>query len=931
MTLQEKIALIDVDKTKNPTQTQEVLNKIEKLGATQSVKAMEVIDQLIAKITLENPNALKKTVLSKEQAKRKTAKLSTLRAIVPKKADLGTIEAQIKKQYPNWDDDKIKALAQLRIDAQISRAENFNKMLDTLSKSQFYGGKELSTASIDKGRGRSLEKDSKQGSITEADELRMTKKKFKRISKAGRKNQYGTTKGGKVYYEYRMNRRDVDNKIRLKEGGSVGQYQSQVVDIKGTKYLVHEPKQDANGNYSGWVCYKAVFDTIDGEKHLNYQKTKKLINKKWFSNDTISKSKIVKDYFKNGGYLDAESPKHVLHIDGQNWYLVKIDSTHFYMSNSPDFKGMAHHIGQHKGEPYYDEVSEWLKTTKMAKGGGVEGRFQKHFKKGGKLKATYIPNRDIKNLKTVWGNNIKGKDLIDGAYTTRKNIKQAPKVARTQFEEETFEFGKGGVVFTDTPKKQGKLTGTAYTVSGRKYTVGKVIGRVKGGQYGRGSDVYELLHLETWSTDRMSEKVFNEFVSDGRFKLVSDVHYAKGGSVKKKSKPQVVRYYFEDEAYEYADGGRIHTVNGRRVWRWYPEWTTAIIEVGDVFYYGNNSNDFMGFEVVDFTEQDVTFKVVEGSWGSKKIGDIFKESAGSVARDLRKGYYVDSIDDLDEDDDDDTEYGLGGGVESEYPFDKEGEPLWNAWSYGQRLHFLNDHFDTKISKYDFTTKYLSYLKSDWDELSYEIKYAVIEHQRDFRYADGGKTKIAKYGRGTKLSSDDTPKIWVGEWSLYNEGKLIGEWVDLSDFDNGAEVMDKIQALLDKWTKETGELREEYAIFDYENFSSSLYSEGMGEDAFDKIIASYKISQEKDIPADVIGEIMSDYGLDPSELEDFFEERYIGYFENDEDLGYYLVDEMNGGIENMSKNTLEMYFNYESYGRDSAYDFTDIDGYYFYNH
>jgi hypothetical protein len=47
-------------------------------------------------------------------------------------------------------------------------------------------------------------------------------------------------------------------------------------------------------------------------------------------------------------------------------------------------------------------------------------------------------------LTTVWGNNIKGKDLLDGAYTKRKNLKQAPKMSRTMFEEETFEFKDGG-------------------------------------------------------------------------------------------------------------------------------------------------------------------------------------------------------------------------------------------------------------------------------------------------------------------------------------------------------------------------------------------------------------------------------------------------------------------------------------------------------
>jgi hypothetical protein len=82
--------------------------------------------------------------------------------------------------------------------------------------------------------------------------------------------------------------------------------------------------------------------------------------------------------FDNGGgvgmeksYNNPENAIHVLHIDNQNWYLEKIDSTHFYMSNDPNFRGMANHIGQHKGELYYDEVKQWLKDTQFDNGGGV--------------------------------------------------------------------------------------------------------------------------------------------------------------------------------------------------------------------------------------------------------------------------------------------------------------------------------------------------------------------------------------------------------------------------------------------------------------------------------------------------------------------------------------------------------------------------------
>ena len=89
----------------------------------------------------------------------------------------------------------------------------------------------------------------------------------------------------------------------------------------------------------------------------------------------LSASSVNPTLFAGGGgveknYNNPEKSTHVLHIDGHNWYLEKIDSTHFYMSNSPNYRGMAHHIGQHKGESYYDEVRQWLKST-YANGGGV--------------------------------------------------------------------------------------------------------------------------------------------------------------------------------------------------------------------------------------------------------------------------------------------------------------------------------------------------------------------------------------------------------------------------------------------------------------------------------------------------------------------------------------------------------------------------------
>ena len=48
---------------------------------------------------------------------------------------------------------------------------------------------------------------------------------------------------------------------------------------------------------------------------------------------------------------------------------------------------------------------------------------------------------------------------------------------------------------------------------------------------------------------------------------------------------------------------------------------------------------------------------------------------------------------------------------------------------------------------------------------------------------------------------------------------------------------------------------------------------------------------------------------------------------DEDLGYYYAEQIDGGVSNLSKDTLEQYFNYEAYSRDIRLngDFIEYDG------
>ena len=69
------------------------------------------------------------------------------------------------------------------------------------------------------------------------------------------------------------------------------------------------------------------------------------------------------------------------------------------------------------------------------------------YAKGGSIKKgnySYIPQEEIDYLVTEYGKKIDGSKLLDGAYA--KGNTKAPKMVRTQFEEEDYEYGDGGSI-----------------------------------------------------------------------------------------------------------------------------------------------------------------------------------------------------------------------------------------------------------------------------------------------------------------------------------------------------------------------------------------------------------------------------------------------------------------------------------------------------
>jgi len=247
--------------------------------------------------------------------------------------------------------------------------------------------------------------------------------------------------------------------------------------------------------------------------------------------------------------------------------------------------------------------------------------------------------------------------------------------------------------------------------------------------------------------------------------------------------------------------------------------------------------------------------------------------------------------------------------------------------------------------------------------------------RGLKYAQGGK-----FADGGVLEG---AKIYVADLAEYNDGRLVGKWFDFSDYSDASELMVAIQEMLDEQTAKDkhGEVHEEWAVHDFEGFPRSFYSEYMGEKDFEKLYQIAEVANDRGLPIDVLMEAVADFGADEDQIERIAEAYYtsipasmgnesrdfayeyidsIGsitdavsnpdfYFDyesfgsdarmdySDEDLEEYgydelddtelgerLVDEM-GGIEQLGNKTIEMYFDYDKFGRDLEYDFTAVKG------
>jgi antirestriction protein len=168
-------------------------------------------------------------------------------------------------------------------------------------------------------------------------------------------------------------------------------------------------------------------------------------------------------------------------------------------------------------------------------------------------------------------------------------------------------------------------------------------------------------------------------------------------------------------------------------------------------------------------------------------------------------------------------------------------------------------------------------------------------------------------RRGKMKNDEF-QICIQNLRKYNAGKLVFEWVKLSD---------GFEAILKTMERVCGE--DEYMIADWclpFDISEYMSLEEL------KLITQTADFQESEIEA--LTYFLKHHNCEISEAMEKVQKGDFSYvYAKDyngcnpaENLAQALIFEIYGGVENLGRETLERYFDFEAFGRDLMFDYTE---------
>ena len=589
----------------------------------------------------------------------------------------------------------------------------------------------------------------------------------------------------------------------------------------------------------------------------------------------------------------------------------------------------------------YDDVDTDPSKEDIEKANEFFDKVGGRYSKGGKLssKAKYIPKRDIAEIeveKNGKSKSIDGANLLDGVY-----VKKGTK------------FAQGGMMNANEH----------FRLRGLEFLKDDLAQLQQAVQDNNQEEIQKFFsywgqHLEMLKTTN-NERMFS-FLQDDLMKLENDIE--------EKNQKEIEKFFsywgYHLESLKYAKGGTIKK---------------SLAEFKNKVGASKYREATRGVDIKADLQIPALKKgrrVVTTKGKTSNQYGTFKNQVGSVYYENRPNHY-----DVNQPSEKRKIKLADGGQTSKIV--REGSELLGYEPYFEKnvtIAFIDDSKKVVTPTHGYYPNHpLSKKAISWAKRNgYQYMADGKKYAEGGTFADGGVLEGAE--------------IYVADLAEYNNGRLVGKHLKLSDYSSGAEVMEAIQEILDEQTAKDkfGEVHEEYAIHDFEGFPRSFYHESMGEKDFEKLYQIADVANDRGIPIDVLMEAVADFGADEDQIEAIADAYYssvpssmgnesrdfayeyidsIGsitdavsnpdfYFDyesfgsdarmdySDEDLEEYgydelddtelgerLVDEM-GGIEQVGDKTIEMYFDYDRFGRDLEQDFISVKGddgdYYFFN-
>ncbi len=153
---------------------------------------------------------------------------------------------------------------------------------------------------------------------------------------------------------------------------------------------------------------------------------------------------------------------------------------------------------------------------------------------------------------------------------------------------------------------------------------------------------------------------------------------------------------------------------------------------------------------------------------------------------------------------------------------------------------------------------------------------------------------------------EIPRIWVGSMGAYNNGVLLGEWIDATEADT------KVNELTTEWGKGNPEFGDEWFIADHEGFGNAWPGgEWPDLDNLAKLAGALEEHGEAFKAYLGNGHYSADRDLDKA-IEKF-EEAYLGNYENVTEYAEGFLEDT-GALAEIPDHLVN-YFDFKAFGRD----------------